>query len=113
MPTRRQTDCPTPTYLHWGVNGDGKFDNRDLQGFLDFLKSGGGGSISTVPEPSTLVLAFLSMIGCYQLRRAAMANVGTAKYPCDRAVPGATELITLSSDNGRRSHTVKAPIMPG
>jgi len=41
------------------VNGDGKFNNADLQALLVKLKSGGG-STNPVPEPSTLVLAVLS-----------------------------------------------------
>jgi hypothetical protein len=42
------------------VNGDGKFDNADLQSFLNLLKSGGG-STDSVPEPASWVLACLAL----------------------------------------------------
>jgi Dockerin type I domain/PEP-CTERM motif len=46
------------------VNGDGKFDNADLQALLsDLANSGGGGSVAVVPEPSTIVLAALGVLG--------------------------------------------------
>ena len=39
------------------VNGDGKVDNTDIQALISKLAtSGGGGSLSVVPEPSTLLL---------------------------------------------------------
>jgi hypothetical protein len=41
------------------INGDGVFNNADMQALLNKLKSGGG-SNNPVPEPSTLVLAVLS-----------------------------------------------------
>jgi hypothetical protein len=37
------------------VNGDGKFNNADLQAFVSYLIAGNG-NISTVPEPASLVL---------------------------------------------------------
>ena len=43
------------------VNGDGSFNNADLQYLLNTLKSGGG-STNPVPEPSTLVLAVLAAL---------------------------------------------------
>ncbi|HZZ29472.1 MAG TPA: dockerin type I domain-containing protein [Pirellulales bacterium] len=44
------------------VNGDGKFNNTDVQAFLNLLQSGGG-SNDPVPEPSSLVLAMLAVVG--------------------------------------------------
>ena len=40
------------------LNGDGKVDNADLQSLLALLKSGGG-SISTVPEPTSVSMFVL------------------------------------------------------
>jgi hypothetical protein len=53
------------------VNQDGKFSNADLQALLNDLRNGGG-SISTVPEPASFVLAavgFLSLLPCVRHRR--------------------------------------------
>ena len=44
------------------VNNDGVYDNGDMQGLLDKLLSGNG-SVTTVPEPSTLVLGLLGSLG--------------------------------------------------
>ncbi|HTQ40824.1 MAG TPA: choice-of-anchor tandem repeat GloVer-containing protein [Pirellulales bacterium] len=49
------------------INGDGVFNNADLQAFLDYLQSGGG-STNPVPEPSTFVLAVLAF-GLFVVRR--------------------------------------------
>jgi len=43
------------------VNGDGKFDNADLQALIKSLKTGGG-SADPVPEPSTLVLGVVGFL---------------------------------------------------
>jgi probable HAF family extracellular repeat protein len=40
------------------INGDGQFNNADLQGLLYLLKTGSG-SPTSVPEPSTILLAAL------------------------------------------------------
>src|SRR5262249_49662429 len=42
------------------TNGDGNISNADLQALLNALKSGGG-SINTLPEPSSLVLATMGL----------------------------------------------------
>jgi hypothetical protein len=42
------------------VNGDGKFTNADLQAFESYLIAGDG-SVSTVPEPASLVLLGLAV----------------------------------------------------
>jgi hypothetical protein len=42
------------------VNNDGKFNNADLQSLLTLLKTGGG-SINSVPEPSSLILLALAI----------------------------------------------------
>jgi hypothetical protein len=42
------------------VNGDGKFNNADLQAFVSYLIAGHG-NISTVPEPASLVLLGLAV----------------------------------------------------
>jgi hypothetical protein len=44
------------------VNGDGVFNNADLQALLNELQSGGGDT-STVPEPTSLVLLGLAVPG--------------------------------------------------
>jgi hypothetical protein len=49
------------------VNGDGVFNNADLQSLLDLLKSGGG-SNGAVPEPSSIVLAALGVLGFVVVR---------------------------------------------
>ena len=52
------------------VNGDGSFNNADLQALLsDVANSGGGGSVAVVPEPSTIVLAALGVLGLVAGRR--------------------------------------------
>jgi len=43
------------------INGDGKVTNADLQSLLIYLQNGGG-SISTVPEPASWILASLAMV---------------------------------------------------
>jgi sugar lactone lactonase YvrE len=43
------------------LNGDDKVTNADLQSLLDLLKSGGG-SLSTVPEPSSMALALVGLM---------------------------------------------------
>ena len=55
------------------LTGDGKVNNLDLQGLLDYLKSGHG-STSPVPEPATLSLlglggASLLLIGARKRNR--------------------------------------------
>jgi hypothetical protein len=42
--------------------GDGKVDNADLQGLISYLANGGGGSLTAVPEPSSLGLAAIAII---------------------------------------------------
>jgi hypothetical protein len=44
------------------INGDTKFDNADLQAFLNYLKAGNG-STDSVPEPATFILLALAFPG--------------------------------------------------
>jgi hypothetical protein len=55
------------------VNGDSHFNNADLQALLDNLKSGGG-SANSVPEPSAVVLAALSVLGLVIVGRRLKVN---------------------------------------
>jgi len=49
-------------------NQDGKLTNADLQGLVNFLASGGNGSISVVPEPPALALMALALTSMALLR---------------------------------------------
>jgi hypothetical protein len=44
------------------INGDGQFNNAQVQAFLNLLKSGGG-STTAVPEPASVLLAIGSFLG--------------------------------------------------
>ena len=44
------------------VNGDGVFNNADVQSLLDMLKTAGS-SLTAVPEPATFVLMVLALPG--------------------------------------------------
>ena len=44
------------------INGDGNLNNADLQALLTLLKSGGG-SVAAVPEPASIVLLALALLG--------------------------------------------------
>jgi len=50
------------------INGDGKITDADLQALLNYLDDGGG-SISTVPEPASLVLMGLGALAIAIRRR--------------------------------------------
>jgi autotransporter-associated beta strand protein len=50
------------------INGDGVFNNADVQALILFLQSGGG-STASVPEPSALVLLIMGATGCLLLQR--------------------------------------------
>jgi hypothetical protein len=52
------------------LDSSGAFDNADLQGLLTLLKNGGG-SVAPVPEPPTVVLAGLGVLGATLVRRRA------------------------------------------
>lgn len=54
------------------VNGDGSVTNADTQALLDKLKSGGGSGPSAVPEPASVVVAFIGLalaIPAWRMRR--------------------------------------------
>jgi hypothetical protein len=59
-------------------NGDGQFTNADLQGFLNYLKNGKGGT-SAVPEPASLVLLGLAIPAltslAYRRRKSSKFNI--------------------------------------
>jgi len=53
------------------INQDGKFNNADLQGIINYLKSGNG---SLVPEPANIVLASAGLAALLRMRRQAAAQ---------------------------------------
>jgi hypothetical protein len=60
------------------INGDGQFNNADLQALLNNLLSGGG-SAAPVPEPSTLVLAGIGALALLmRMRRRSAASLSNA-----------------------------------
>ena len=50
------------------INGDSTFNGADLQAFMTYLKTGHGSSLA-VPEPSSIVLGFLGMVGLATMAR--------------------------------------------
>jgi hypothetical protein len=64
------------------VNGDGSFNNADLQALLTDLQSGGG-TTDSVPEPSTIVLAALGVLGLVVGRRLKINHL----LPCPPYAP--------------------------
>jgi hypothetical protein len=69
------------------VNGDNKVTDADLQGLLNLLKTGGG-SADPVPEPSSVVLATLGILGLlvFVRRRKPILPLSTAVVPLGVAV---------------------------
>ena len=53
------------------IDGDGDLDNFDIQPFEQLLTSGSAIGVAAVPEPSTLILAGLSLVALipYRIRR--------------------------------------------
>src|SRR5262249_48258247 len=56
------------------VNGDGSFNNFDLQALIKLFKTGHG-SADSVPEPNSLVLLFLAIILLPFARRNSFCSV--------------------------------------
>jgi hypothetical protein len=68
-----QSDHPANIGSYADVNDGTKFDNSDLQSLLLYLKTGHG-SVSSVPEPSTIVLGGIGLVAillCTSRRRKA------------------------------------------
>jgi autotransporter-associated beta strand protein len=56
------------------VNGDGYFNNADIQAFINLLQSGGG-SADSVPEPASIVLFSLGALALVFRRRSRLIAV--------------------------------------
>ena len=63
------------------LNGDGSFDNADLQGMIDYLIQGHG-STAAVPEPATWVLLLMAATAFLSIARP--KSSGTLAKHCSR-----------------------------
>ena len=63
------------------INGDGKWNNADIQFLIGYLQAGHG-SAAAVPEPATLILAVVGLLAGLTIRRGSRLPLDCQDYAC-------------------------------
>ncbi len=69
------------------LDGSGALNNKDIQSELDLLASAGLGSVTSVPEPGSIVLSAMCGIALLAIRRAKLSPLPFSHIPRDVALP--------------------------